>query len=392
MVISKCVPMQISRKRFSDFVKNHTPQDMVFVGWKYDQEDPQIDLSKKKRKNVQLNYKHIKQDFQLSIEQCKQELKQWVIQNGGGSGGGSDTPTQPVYQGIPSQAKFYPVSMIDQDGFYVQAVDQDGNGLGIPAKNVETWDENAGTNVINLQEKHKGFVEINGGGQYKQDILFVINPYHGSITTIVIDNTGRDRFNAEQDQSELLPKYPFVLKYGIADSYQQVLTVPVNCRGVVQILHSKDSDIIINSSYTSSDVIGISDVKIQQNKDDLSDVPYQGRIVGVDASGDQWKLYIDMNNQSGFVQISTNDYIGKSQFTFMFDKTEIGSMTYLVLDNSNGETDVVLNYGKIFKQTQDSSDIHVSQQTVDVVSVGQKSVVQIFHSRSVDIIVKVTKV
>lgn len=35
MVISKCVPLEISRKRFSEFTKNYSPTDMTFVGWKY---------------------------------------------------------------------------------------------------------------------------------------------------------------------------------------------------------------------------------------------------------------------------------------------------------------------------------------------------------------------
>ena len=72
MVISKCVPMEISRKRFSDFVKRNTPDDMVFVGWKYDENDLEEDLSKKKKINVQLHY-----------NQFKDGLRQWIEENGG---------------------------------------------------------------------------------------------------------------------------------------------------------------------------------------------------------------------------------------------------------------------------------------------------------------------
>ena len=34
MIISKCVPLAISRKKFSKFETNNIPDEMIFVGYK----------------------------------------------------------------------------------------------------------------------------------------------------------------------------------------------------------------------------------------------------------------------------------------------------------------------------------------------------------------------
>ena len=45
------------------------------------------------------------------------------------------------------------------------------------------------TNVIYLQNK-QGFVEINAGGKYIEDYIMFRNPVIGTITNVVVDNTG----------------------------------------------------------------------------------------------------------------------------------------------------------------------------------------------------------
>ena len=37
MVISKCVPLEISRKRFSQFLEVYEPSNMIFVGYRTDE-------------------------------------------------------------------------------------------------------------------------------------------------------------------------------------------------------------------------------------------------------------------------------------------------------------------------------------------------------------------
>lgn len=51
---------------------------MVFVGWKYDDENPE------KKINVQLHYKHIKED-----------IEKWIKENGG-FGGGTNRPISEI--------------------------------------------------------------------------------------------------------------------------------------------------------------------------------------------------------------------------------------------------------------------------------------------------------
>lgn len=55
MVISKCVPLAISRKKFSDFLVNYEPQDMVFVGYKTNEDGKKV--------NVRMPYDNVKENI-----------------------------------------------------------------------------------------------------------------------------------------------------------------------------------------------------------------------------------------------------------------------------------------------------------------------------------------
>jgi hypothetical protein len=92
----------------------------------------------------------------------------------------------------------------------------------------------------------KGFVEINGGGAYVEEFILFQNYVEGNVTHVVVDNTGL---------SEDIPAdKEFTLYYGykneLMDSCYPILTVPPMSRGIVQILHTTDVDIVVHSSYS----------------------------------------------------------------------------------------------------------------------------------------------
>ena len=361
MIISKCVPMQISRKRFSNFELNHTPTDMVFVGWKYDDENPE------KKINVQLHYKHIKED-----------IEKWIKENGG-FGGGTNRPISE----IPTEVQYFPIVRTDEYGFEI--VDEE---TGLPMKNPDTWDENTQTNIINVNEK-KGFIEINGGGDYTTDCIFISQPYTGIITTIVVDNTGRIQRTNETNEEWIQNRVPtedFVLNYGIkTEDYETVLVVPPYHRGIVQILHTKKNDLVINSSYTDAMTQYIADV--MPTTDNIDNVPFEGEITKEVIEGEEKKVYVDMNNEYGFIEIDVAKD-GKGEYTFVFDDTELGSMTYIVIDNQiNPQKNVMINYGKVMPENDADIEYNICE-----VEMGEKAIIQVFHSLSVDVVANITKI
>ena len=276
MVISKCVPMQISRKKFSDFEDFFTPQDMYFVGYKeYKDENGNVTL----KKNIRLKW-----DYILSAIKEDPEWGQ------GGSGGGTDEPedkpTNPEISGdntehveaefVPVEAIYHPtsISMIDENGLaYDEWIfDEDGNER--PKRiSEDLLDENGqpiDSTIIDLK-KNKGFIEINGGGTYTSEIVYIINPQVGSITNVVVDNTGRNRKKdetIEEWEQNRVPIRDFVLLYGIGDDNYEILNVPAWHRGVVQILHTNGNDLIINQSYTDASHEYIGDVMPVSDEDD----------------------------------------------------------------------------------------------------------------------------
>lgn len=369
MIISKCVPMQISRKRFSEFEKNHSPENMVFVGWKYDEEDST------KKVNVQLHYKHIKENIQ-----------KWIEENGG-FGGGSENE-RPITEGTPTEATYFPIIKEDENGFEI--VDENGK----PIKNPDTWDEEGETNIVNLNEK-KGFIEINGGGDYTEDSVFMASPYTGSITTIVVDNTGRIRRQGETEEEWKENRQPvedFVLRYGFGtvDERPVVLIVPPYHRGVVQILHTEYNDLIINATYTDVLLDYIPDV--MPTTDNVDNIPFEGEITKEVISDENKKVYVDMNDEHGFIEIDVAAD-GKEEYTFVFDNTELGSMTYIVIDNYSkndgiiANNDVIVNYGKSLPDNKEDIENNIC-----IVSKEEKAIIEVFHSLSTDIIVKITKI
>ena len=111
---------------------------MVFVGYK------NID---NKKVNVKMDYAFIKNDIIKYIEE-----------NGGLGGGGEDNNH--------SRLETYSISVTE--------FDEDGNPLRNPISSGGTWDTENETNLINVGKK-LALIEINAGGQYVEDYLYIFN-------------------------------------------------------------------------------------------------------------------------------------------------------------------------------------------------------------------------
>ena len=389
MVISKCVPLAISRKKFSDFEDFLTPQDMYFVGYKeYKDENGKVTL----KKNIRLKWDYILSEIKKDPE--------W-----GQGGSVPEKPTNPEVSGdntehvqaefAPVEAIYYPtsVSLVDDEGLPYDEwiVDNDGNER--PKRISEDLLDEDGqpidSTIVDLK-KTKGFIEINGGGTYTQEIIYIINPQIGSITNVVVDNTGRNRKKdetVEEWEQNRVPVKDFVLYYGIGDNKYEILNVPAWHRGVVQVLHTNGNDLIINQSYTDASYEYIGDV---MPVSDENDEVVEGEITDIVDN----KIYVDMKNETGFIEIDVNgdSNANKTEFTFVFDNTEIGSMSYIVVDNQTNAKgkEVFVNYGKTYHKDGDDRT-EIIENDICYVESGEKAIIQVFHSLSMDIVVSITK-
>lgn len=169
MVISKCVPLAISRKRFSDFLVNYEPQDMFFVGYKTNEDGKKV--------NIKMPYEKVK-------DSIKDDVIEYIKENGGIIVPPSDNEqSEGVIPVVVSEIGAYPISVtFDEEGQIVKGetwkeiTDSDGQIIGE-------------TNILDLAKK-QGFVEINSGGNYTEDFILFANPVEGTITNVVVDNTG----------------------------------------------------------------------------------------------------------------------------------------------------------------------------------------------------------
>lgn len=328
MVISKCVPLEISRKKFSQFIELTEPNEAIFVGWKV------IDGQKK---NVQLRYEDIKGEI---IDAIKAD-PEW-----GQGGSGGDTPESP-----DNPDGYVPVVVNDINAFPISPIH-------IPYSEGGTWDDENQTNIVNLQKK-KGFVEINAGGDYTTDYIMLKNPVIGTVTNVVVDNTGLPTDTEPKSDKE------FVLYYGMNKpdedgnplSYE-ILAVPPMCRGIVQILHTEETDVIIHSSYTYA--VGLRYGEEQKTEyvpdmisedeeiGDYGEIGYETNSpVDKTPTGTNANSFdIDMQNQRGYIEFQTR---GEEEYTFWFSNPEFGTSTYIVIDNSGALYEgfpVSINYGK----------------------------------------------
>ena len=101
-----------------------------------------------------------------------------------------------------------------------------------------------------------------------------------------------------------------------------------------------------------------------------------------------------MKNEAGFIEIDVNgeSNASKTKFTFVFDNTEIGSMSYIVVDNLTNAKgkEVFVNYGKTYHK-EDDDRTEIIENNICYVESGEKAIIQVFHSLSMDIVVSITK-
>lgn len=316
MIISKCVPLSISRKMFSQF-ENGIPKDMVFVGYKTDDNGKKI--------NAKVDFESIAKEVIGKINA----------------------------QDDINEVKFHDVKQ--------------GSG--------PYWNEELQLHIVDL-DYHLGAIEINSGGNYVEENFYLINPVFGTVTNIVVDNTG---LPLEGDLYEPAVSN-FHLYYG--NKGNEIIVVPPNHRGIVQILHTKDTDVVISSTLSEASDMNNPYTPDQEydEDDDLSGLTNQ---VFPDENFD-----VDMNNEKAFMEfIPTGD---KSTYTFWFKNPEFGSTTYIVINNQgeNYIKDVDIWYGKRHDKSDTTDDI---SNLITNVS-NELCVIEVFHSLSADIIVKVTKV
>ena len=101
-----------------------------------------------------------------------------------------------------------------------------------------------------------------------------------------------------------------------------------------------------------------------------------------------------MKNETGYVEIDVNgeSNANKTEFTFVFDNTEIGSMSYIVVDNQSNAKgkEVLVSYGKTYHKDGDERT-EIIENGICYVESGEKAVIQVFHSLSMDIVVSIVK-
>lgn len=349
MVISKCVPLAISRKQFSQFEINTVPHEMVFVGYK------SIDG---KKVNVKMGYEFIKND-----------IIQYINENGG------------LADDDKGKLGIYTISVTD--------FDENGNPIRVPIQEGGTWDQENQTNFINVENK-LALIEINAGGQYIEDYVYIYDPIDGSISHVVVDNTG---LPCEGSEEVIEPVEDFTLYYGGVDNCYPILTVPPMHRGVVQILHSKsmDMDFILHSSCSEVPDKKSKFIKDAQNDSDITNIRPIDKSSEIDRNLD--KFYINMEEEKGFLEFPTGDAY---EYTFIFSSPELGSLSHIIIDNTGDHYynhPVKIRYGKIIDQNnngiQDDDDLEICY---DITTIDNEiCILEIFHSLSADIVVKITK-
>lgn len=351
MIISKCVPLEISRKRFSDFLECEKYENLYLVG--YDEQQNKKTNKKVKytklRELIQTKFEQQIGDVQKNFKSVQEQIaKIWAKLND--------------EQYIPQQANLNEIVFVDA-----------------------VYDEDIGASIINLKNT-LGCVEINGGGEYVQDYLLFDNPIKGTVTRVIVDNSGR--YVTDQDGNKVYqpPTQNFVLYYGRKYDYpQEVLNVDVGVIGILQILHTARTDVIINTSY----VPNIKFVEDHQAAREYIDD--NNRMIDVTPDDNTSGSYdIDMKNEQAYMQFNCSQ--GIPEYTFWFSNPELGSVTYIVVTNDTSQN-VTINYGKKYADQKDDTPDQIQQNytypVVDLYS-GEKTVIQVFHSLSADIITKVT--
>ena len=346
---------------------------MFFVGYKTNEDGKKV--------NVKVSYEKVK-------DYIKDDVIEYIKENGGIVVPPSDDDNQQSDGIIPVNVKEiigYPISVtFDEEGQIVKG----DNWQQITDENGQVVGE---TTILDLAKK-QGFIEINSGGNYTEDFLLFANPVEGTITNVVVDNTGLPLGNDDFEPAV----NDFTLYYGYQSDDMggcyEILTVPPMCRGIAQFLHTKDSklDIVIHASYSYAvDVDGkditqfIQDYKTEEEiLNEPTNEPEDFTPISPTNEFD-----IEMAEKRGYIEFTPN---GADNYTFWFNNPEIGSCTFIVIDNTVNEfeKEISINYGKRMDPSTDDDDVKYE---VTPVLFGERCVIEVFHSLSADIIVKITK-
>lgn len=216
-------------------------------------------------------------------------------------------------------------------------------------------------------KKTLSFVEINGGGDYSDENVIFVNRPFGCITNVVIDNSG--------DDNGVPPDGDFVFSIGTVDDKTVVASVPAYNIGVVQILHTTDSDIVISVTYSDANNY-IKDAYVTTEYVD-DGVAVMSKTV--DDTGDETYV-IDMEEQRHFIEFTCKDENNTDKYIFICQNPEYGSMTYLLVNNGTSKT-VDIWYGK---SLDDGGYMYVTQ-----IESGNRYIIEIFHGLSYEVVARV---
>lgn len=222
MVISKCVPLEISRKKFSDFLQCERLQEaqtLFLVG--YDEENGV-------KKNKKLRFGDVKayiDNVDNRISSTKGEI---------------DTDLAEIWKEINA------LKGVDDEG--VPTKPKLNEIVFIPA----VYKEEDKCALINLNNT-LSCVEINGGGDYTIEYVLFDNPIFGAVTRIIVDNSGRINDEGVYEA----PVSDFILHYGINEHgrHIEIACVPIYHTCIVEILHTKSTDIVINTTYSPTNFV-----------------------------------------------------------------------------------------------------------------------------------------
>lgn len=335
MVISKCVPLEISRRRFSDFLQHdiRMADDLFLVGYAIDQSGKKV--------NKKVPYSSI---------------KNYIDENGGTAGGGNNN-----------------------------------DSCGCRIKRQQPVFNQFGAAIVCL-EYVQGYVDINPvPGQFNNEFTFLFTcPKYGTITRLSIDNTGIIDQNGNHIQpQDVIINYGTYVSENDLNGHVQIASVPAGYRSVIQIFHSHSSDIIVNVHYSTGSFVN--DVDYQESEDNSScqcDCTNKTPIQELNKD----TYYIDMQNHRGYIQFKPQQY---DSYTFCFSQPQFGTITYMIIDHTDQKN--INQYVKIFygvKETQENGNIKTKNQPIQITQVkkGTKTMIEIFHSHSADLVINVVNV
>ena len=348
MIISKCVPMEISRERFSDFLECEmlsNTESLYLVGY---------DEIEGIKKNKRLKFSNVKEYIDSLEDKC-------------------NTNSSNLKAEFELQIKNLQNQILELKGEEVLPDEPQMNEVVFFKAE---YDENLKTSRVNLKNT-LGCVEINGGGYYEKEFVIFDNPIIGVVTRIIVDNSGK----LDENGNLMRPEGDFILNYGINDYdendgtplWYEIACVPMYNTCIVEILHTSKTDVIINTTYTPSRFVEDAPAAYEYVDD-------QNKLNVIQISDNTSNSYdIDLEDERTYLEFECAE--GHDDYTFWFNNPELGSMTYLFITNPTSQ-EIIIKYSK---RGVDETGIPIIE-----LQPNERTVIEIFHSLSADIIAKVT--